>query len=51
MIRRNVLSVQANTPNPIVTLSVIVNLDQLGDPLVQPKIRTLTPPPTFQYTE
>lgn len=38
-------------PNPAVTLSVIVNLDQLGNPQIQPKIRTLTPPPIFQYTE
>lgn len=42
---------KANTPNPAVTLSVIVNLDQLENPQIQPKIRTLTPPPIFQYTD
>ncbi|XP_025196099.1 uncharacterized protein LOC112595188 isoform X2 [Melanaphis sacchari] len=42
---------KANTPNPIVTLSVIVNLDQLENPQIQPKIRTLTPPPIFQFTD
>ncbi|XP_025409060.1 uncharacterized protein LOC112682616 isoform X2 [Sipha flava] len=42
---------KANTPNPVVTLSVIVNLDQLRNPQIQPKIRTLTPPPIFQYTD